>query len=167
MPCDVIKTAFVIYRLKWKFSILKHLDDIQSSTKFTHHRLIWKPNTIQQDIHPNIWLAGNSPAGHSAGTIFLPIIQKWGIMVKISHIWQKIYQSGFRLFKVSESWKFQMSSFVVQTGHFLSHSKENEKMSNIWHNDTPKAFKISNQFPFIQSQWAMKIPNVFILRQYR
>ena len=31
------------------------------------------PNTIQQDIHPNIRLAGNSPAGYSAGTILLPI----------------------------------------------------------------------------------------------
>ena len=34
------------------------------------------PNTIQQDIHLNIRLAGNSPAGYSAGTILLPITQK-------------------------------------------------------------------------------------------
>ena len=34
------------------------------------------PNTIQQDIHPNIQLAGNLPAGYLAGTILLPIIQK-------------------------------------------------------------------------------------------
>ena len=34
------------------------------------------PNTIQQDIHLNIRLAGNSPAGYSAGIILLPITQK-------------------------------------------------------------------------------------------
>ena len=34
------------------------------------------PNTIQQDIHPNIRLAGNLQAGYSAGTILLLIIQK-------------------------------------------------------------------------------------------
>ena len=34
------------------------------------------PNTIQQDIHRNIRLAGNSPAGYSARTILLPITQK-------------------------------------------------------------------------------------------
>ena len=34
------------------------------------------PNTIQQDIHPNIRRAGNSPAGYSAQTILLPITQK-------------------------------------------------------------------------------------------
>ena len=27
------------------------------------------PNTIRQDIHPNIRLKGNLPAGYSAGTI--------------------------------------------------------------------------------------------------
>ena len=34
------------------------------------------PNTIQQDIQPNIRRAGNSPAGYSAQTILLPITQK-------------------------------------------------------------------------------------------
>ena len=29
------------------------------------------PNTIQQDIHPDIRPAGNSPAEYSAGTYFL------------------------------------------------------------------------------------------------
>ena len=33
-------------------------------------------NTIQQDIHPKIRLAGNSREGYSAGLILLPIIQK-------------------------------------------------------------------------------------------
>ena len=37
------------------------------------HKIIDTPNTIQQDIYPNIRLAGNSPAGYSAGTILLPI----------------------------------------------------------------------------------------------
>ena len=47
------------------------------------------PNTIQHDIHPNIRLAGNSPAGYSARTIFFPITQKirhYAFMVKMSHI---------------------------------------------------------------------------------
>ena len=34
------------------------------------------PNTIHQDIHLNIRLAGNSPAGYSARTILLPRTQK-------------------------------------------------------------------------------------------
>ena len=34
------------------------------------------PHTIQQDIHPNIRLAENSPAGYSPETILLPITQK-------------------------------------------------------------------------------------------
>ena len=34
------------------------------------------PNTIQQDTHPNIRLAGKLPAGYLAGTILLLIKQK-------------------------------------------------------------------------------------------
>ena len=41
---------------------------------FTVHSL--QTNTIQQDIHLNIQLAGNSPAGYSAGKILLLIKQK-------------------------------------------------------------------------------------------
>ena len=37
--------------------------------------LYMEPNTIQRDIHPNIRLAGNSPAGYLAGTILLPITE--------------------------------------------------------------------------------------------
>ena len=84
------------------------------------------------------------------------------------------YRISFHLFKLSEPWKFQMCSFCVntdekqfKTGHFFSHFKLNEKMSHIWHNGIPKAFRISNYFSFIQSQWAMKIPDVSILHQYR
>ena len=54
-----------------------------------------------------------------------------------------------------------------KTGHFFFHSKQNEKMSHIWHNGIPEASRISNLFAFTQSQWAVKIPNVFILHQYR
>ena len=48
--------------------------------------IIQNHNPIQQDIHPNIWLAGDSPAGYSARTILLLIKQKKGIIVKMSHI---------------------------------------------------------------------------------
>ena len=49
--------------------------------------------------------------------------------------------------------------------HFFSHSKQNEKMSHIWHNGIPGAFRILIWFLIIQSQWTVKIPTVFILRQ--
>ena len=46
------------------------------------------PNTIQQDIHPNIRLARNSPAEYSAGTILLPITQKIKHYQKRVHLTQ-------------------------------------------------------------------------------
>ena len=70
------------------------------------------PNTIQQDIHMNIRLAGNSPAGYSVGIILLPITQK---IIKKKHYsknesyltqWHTKglteYHISFPLFKVSE-----------------------------------------------------------------
>ena len=56
---------------------------------------------------------------------------------------------------------------IVQNRPFFCYSKQNEKVSHIWHDGIPKASRISNWFPFIQSQWAVKIPNVFISHQYR
>ena len=49
------------------------------------------------------------------------------------------YQISFPLFKVSEPWKFQMSSIYVTTDEehsskqaiLFSHSKQTEKISNI------------------------------------
>ena len=38
--------------------------------------LMRRQNAIQQDIHPNIRLAGNSPAGYSAATTLLSILPK-------------------------------------------------------------------------------------------
>ena len=53
------------------------------------------------------------------------------------------YQISFPLFKVGEPWKFQMSSFCVNTGETHSskqaifpYSKQNDKMSHIWHKHT-------------------------------
>ena len=41
-----------------------------------------EPQPIQQDIHPNIWLAGDSPAGYSAGIILLFMKQKKALWSK-------------------------------------------------------------------------------------
>ena len=159
--------------------------------------------------------------------------KKWVIFDTMAYQKLPEYQISFALFKVSELWKFQMSSFCVSTDEahsskkdIFSLSKQNEKnelyltqwhtkgfqniklvslysksvsrenskclhlasvqvkhmvqkrqcsslirkekkKSHIWYNGIPKASRISNWFVFIQSQWAAKILNVVILRQYR
>ena len=45
-----------------------------------------QPNIIQQDIHPDIRSAGNSPAEYSAGTYFYLYKRKSRIMVKMTPI---------------------------------------------------------------------------------
>ena len=80
----------------------------------------------------------------------------------------------FPLFKVNEPLKFEMSGSAsvqvkckIQSRPFFSHAKQNEKMGHIGHNGIVSVSKISNFFPIIQSQLALKIPNVLILLQYR
>ena len=80
------------------------------SLEFSEH-MNSRPNTIQKDIHLNIWLAGNSPAGYSAGTILLLITQKirHNGKNKLSltqwHTDRRLpeYQISFPLFKVSKT----------------------------------------------------------------
>ena len=87
------------------------------------------PNTIQQDNHQNIRMAGNLPAGYSAGTILFPIIQKirhYGQNESLDTMaYQRLpeYHISFPLFRVSEPSKFQMSPFCVSTDETHS-SKE-------------------------------------------
>ena len=183
MSCDAIKTAVVIYRLKWKFSILKHLDDIQSP------RLILQSSLTTDSFENQIpssrtfirTFSWQEIPSRIVGTIFLPIIQKIRHYSENESYLTKWYTLGFRNIRLVSIYSKSVSrenskcvyfvsvqmKNIVQNRPFFSHYKQNEKMSHIWYNGIPKAFTISNQFPFIQSQWAMKIPNVFILRQYR
>ena len=59
-----------------------------------------QPNTIQQDIHPNIRLAGNSPAGCSAETILLPITQKIRHYGKNESYFTQWHTRGFQNIKL-------------------------------------------------------------------
>ena len=56
---------------------------------------------------------------------------------------------------------------IVQNRKFSSLTRKEWKMSHFWYNGIPKAFRISNWFAFIQSQWSVKIPNVFIFHQLK
>ena len=47
---------------------------------------IYLPNTIQQDIHPDIRIAGNSPDEFSAGTYFYLYTRESRIMIKMTPI---------------------------------------------------------------------------------
>ena len=51
-----------------------------------HELLLLEPNTIQQDIHPDIRPAGNSPAEYSAGTYFSLSKRKSHITVKMTPV---------------------------------------------------------------------------------
>ena len=62
--------------------------------------LLFTPNTIQQDIHLNIRLAGNSSAGYSAGTILLPITQKIRHYGKNESYLTKWHTKGFQNIKL-------------------------------------------------------------------
>ena len=220
MSCDVIKTAFVIYCLKWKFSIVKYLDDIQSprlilqsslttdsfenqipSSRIFIRTFSWQ-EIRQQDSWNNIFTYNTkNKALWSKWVIFdemiyqrLPEYQisfhlfkvsepwkfemcsfcvstdekhslkqaifslfpnrmkKWVIFDAMAYQRHSEYQISFSLFKVSEPWKFQMSSFCVITDKTHSSKKaifslipnRMEKMSHIWHNGIPKASRISN-----------------------
>ena len=75
-------------------------------------------------------------------------------MVKMSHIWhnsipkyQNIKLTSFYSKSVSREnskcvdFASVQLKHILQNSHFSSHSKQNEKMSHIWHNDIPRASK--------------------------
>ena len=116
------------------------------------------PNTIQQDIHLNIRLAGNSPAGYLAGTILLPITQKIRQYGKNESYLTQWHTRGFQNIRLAFHYSKSVSrenskclhfasiqvKHIVQNRPFFPHSKQNDKMSHIWHNGIPKTSKISN-----------------------
>ena len=98
-----------------------------------------RPNIIQQDIHQNIRLAGNSPAGYLAGTILSLIVQKIKHYHKNEYIWHNSIPKASRIsiFHYSKSMSHENSKclyfasvqikHLVQKRPFFSHSKQNEK----------------------------------------
>ena len=129
----------VLYDISsWAYSDPQQLFENEALPGIPFGLCLQVPNTIQQDIHPNIVLAGNLPAGYSAGTILLPMIQKvrhYGQNESFDTIpYQRLseYQISFRLFKLSEPSKFRMFSFCVSTDEkhsskqviFISFQKE-------------------------------------------
>ena len=109
----------------------------------------YSPNTIQQDIHPNIRLAGNLPAGYSAGTILLPITQKIRHYGKNESYLTQWHTRGFQNIKLISLYSKSVSrenskclhvasvqmKHIVQNNPFFSHYKQNDKMSHLtqWH----------------------------------
>ena len=78
------------------------------------------PNTIQQDIHPNIWLAGNSPAGYSAGTILLPITQKIRHYGKDESYLTQWHTRGFQNIKLISLYSKSVNRENSKCLHFAS-----------------------------------------------
>ena len=113
------------------------------------------PNTIQQDIHPNIRLAGNSPGRKFASRIFgsnntftyNPENKALCIYDKNDSYLTQWHTRGFQniklVFHYSKSVSceiskclhliFSVSTGLTQfkTGHLFSHPKQNNKMSHI------------------------------------
>ena len=163
----------------------------QTEWKNESYLIQWHTNGIQNIKSVSLYSKSvsheNSKCLHFASLQIKPIVQKRPFFLSSQTEWKKWvifdtmayqrlleYQTSFHLLKLSEPWKFQMSSFcissdknIVQNRPFFFHSKQNEKISHIWHNGIPKTSRISNLFAFTQSQWAVKIPNIFILHQYR
>ena len=105
---------------------------------------LW-PNTIQQDIHLNIRLPGNSPAGYSAGTMLLVIKQKIRHNGQSESYLTQPHTKVFQNIKLASPYSKSVSrensrctdfasvqvKHTVQTGHFFSQSNQNEKMTYI------------------------------------
>ena len=78
------------------------------------------PNTIQQDIHLNIQLAGNSPVGYLAGTILLPIIQKIRHYSQNESYLTQCHTKGFQKSKLVSLYSESVSHENSKRLHFAS-----------------------------------------------
>ena len=120
------------------------------------------PNIIQQDIHPDIRPAGNSPAEYSAGTYFYLCKTKSRIMYGMygqndSHFtkWHtKSFQNITLVSHYSKSVSRKNSKClhfvlvqvtpIVKKAEFLLHATQDQKMTPIPQNGIPRASKLSN-----------------------
>ena len=78
------------------------------------------PNTIQQDNHQNIRLAGNLPAGYSAGTILFPIIQKIRHYGQNESYLTQWHTKGFQNIKLVSLYSESVSRQNSKCLHFAS-----------------------------------------------
>ena len=93
---------------------------VNVNDKFSLYIKKSQPNTIQQDIRPNIRLAGNSPAGYSAGTIRLPIIQKIRHYGQNESYLTQCHTKGFQNIRLVSLYSNSVSGENSRCLHFAS-----------------------------------------------
>ena len=95
---------------------------VKSSVAFSNYQM---PSGIQQDFHPNIKLAGNSPAGYLPVTILLPIKQKIRHYGQNESYLTQWHTKGFQNIKLVSIYSNSLSRENSRCVHFASIQMKN------------------------------------------